>query len=380
MLQLLIESQHKVEFLNLNSGIELTAPRPIQIEKTQDILQNLKNSYDIQTGGKAKELSPTALNSLLDCSLRFYFRYIAGLKEADEVTEEIDGAILGNFFHHSSQFIYTFILLKKAGKECSPKAVEDAIETDFINKSLESGEISGQIVSSDLEPWLKGIQKIDLVVDHFFRRDFFQIKDESTPLEYNGEQLIKRKLVINFLKTLLKIDQERTPFDLIALEKHVTENIEAETPAGKVTFKIGGIIDRIDRKYGEIRVLDYKTGGIPKSPDSVEALFESSADRSNYIFQIFLYSIILHRKNPTLKIAPQILYIHKAAKNDYSAAVKIGSYKLKKEVDDMSEYEETFREKLDELLSMLFDSKHPFAQTEVQEKCLYCDYRKICRR
>jgi len=380
MLQLLVESQHKVKHFNLSSGIELTSPRSIQIEKTPEIIQNLQKKYDVNINPEAKNFSPTALNSMLDCTLRFYFKYIAGLKEADEVTDEIDGAVLGNFFHHSAQFIYTFLLLKKAGKDCSVQAVEDAIENNTINKDILSGEISGMIEAYDLEPWLKGIYKIDKVVDHFFRKDFFQLKEENAPLEFNGEQLIKRKLVIDFLRTLLKIDQQRAPFEMIALEKEVYENFETETQAGKVTLRIGGIIDRIDRKYGEFRVLDYKTGGIPKTPESVEALFENSAERSGYIFQLFLYSTILQKKNPKAKIAPQILYIHKAAREDYSAAISIGSYKQKKEVDNIAEYSDLFLEKMNELLSQLFDIKRNFTQTEITDNCSYCDYKRICRR
>lgn len=380
MLQLLIESQQKVKHFNLSSGIELTSPRSIQIEKTPEIIQHLQKKYDVRINPEAKTFSPTALNSMLDCTLRFYFKYIAGLKEADEVTDEIDGAVLGNFFHHSAQFIYTFILLKKAGKDCSVQAVEDAIDNNTINKDILSGEISGMIEASDLEPWLKGIYKIDKVVDHYFRKDFFQINDENAPLEYNGEQLIKRKLVIGFLKTLLKTDLERAPFEMIAMEKEVSENFETETQSGKVTLKIGGIIDRIDRKYGEFRVLDYKTGGMPKTPESVEALFENSAERSGYIFQAFLYSAILQKKNPKAKIAPQILYIHKAAREDYSAAISIGSYKQKKEVDNIAEFSDVFFKKMKELLSQLFDSKRSFTQTEITDNCSYCDYKRICRR
>ena len=380
MLQLLVESNHPIKHFNLNSGIEISSPRPIQIEKTQEIMDFLRRSYDIQTNQNIKFFSPTALNSLLDCSLRFYFRYMAGLKKADEVSEEIDGAILGNFFHHSAQYIYTFILLKKAGKDFSTKAVETAIGEDTINKGIESGAISGKIVASDLEPWLKGIYKIEKVVDLYFRKDFFQLDKEDAPLECNGEQLIKRKLVIGFLKILLKIDQERAPFEMIAIEKHVSENFVIETEVGKVNLRIGGLIDRIDSKYDEFRVLDYKTGGIPKAPDSVESLFEDNADRSGNIFQIFLYSVILQKKYPKTKIAPQILYIHKAAAEDYSSAIYFGSYKQKKEVEDIREYEETFRKKVNNTLKQLFDSRHCFQQTDILEKCNYCDYKKICRR
>jgi len=377
MLQLLIESNHEVSHHSLNSSIELTTPRSIEIKKTDELLRTLRQKYSLQTG---KIFSPTALNSLVDCSLQFYFKYIAGLKEADEVSEEIDGAALGNFFHHSAQYIYTSILLKKAGKDFSVQAVEEAIDKGTINEAIQMRSISNTIEATDLEPWLKGLQQIEKVVDHYFRRDFFQLKDENTPLEFNGEQLIKRKLITGFLKTLLKLDLERTPFEMTAMEKEVSEIFEAETPEGKVSLRIGGIIDRIDQKYGDIRILDYKTGGTPRNPESVEALFENSANRSSYIFQIFLYSIILKKKNPEVRIAPQILYIHKAAKDDYSPVITFGTFKQKKDVDDIGEYEAYFREKLNELLSRLFDPTRNFVQTEVLEKCTYCDYKRICRR
>jgi len=371
LLQLLIESNQEIKTYHLNSGIDLTSPRKIQIEKTPEILQNLKDRYDLKTNKDAKSFSPTALNSLMDCSLRFYLRYLAGLKETEEVSEEIDGAVLGNFFHHSAEYIYTSILLKKAGKEFGIAEVE---------KVIEKGSISGRIEATDLEPWLKGIYSIEKVVDHYFRKDFFQIENENAILEFNGEQLIKRKLVVGFLKTLLKIDKERAPFEILALERKVSEAMETVTPSGDITFKIGGTIDRIDQKDGEIRVLDYKTGGLPKTPESVESLFDESAERAGYIFQIFLYSAILQKENPSSDIVPQILYIHKAAQENYSATIQIGLSRQKVEIENIQPYEEIFREKLKEIVSKLFDNKQPFIQTNVVKKCEYCDFRNICRR
>jgi RecB family exonuclease len=377
MLQLLIEAPHTVEHFSLNSGIELTSPRYIQVEKTPELIQNLKNKYDFLTNKDASPFSPTALNSLIDCSLRFYFRYMAGLKEAEEISEEIDGATLGNFFHHSAEYIYTTILLKKGGMRYDAAAVEQAKKEKHSSKDF---NLSGIIEAEDLDPWLKGIYSIEKVVDHFFRKDYFQISDERTTLEYNGEQLIKRKLIIDFLKTLLKLDKERAPFEIIALEKEVSENFEAETSVGKISLKLGGIIDRMDQKDNVLRILDYKTGGIPKSPESVDALFDDSAERASYILQIFLYAIIVQHSQLTKTITPQILYIHKAAQENYSPAIKIGLQKQKTEVEEILPYEKPFRNNLDVLLKALFEKDKPFLQTEIPEKCAYCDYKRICCR
>ena len=46
MLQLLIESNYQIEHFNLSSGIELTCSREIRIEKSPEIIRNLKEKFD----------------------------------------------------------------------------------------------------------------------------------------------------------------------------------------------------------------------------------------------------------------------------------------------------------------------------------------------
>ena len=65
---------------------------------------------------------------------------------------------------------------------------------------------------------------------------------------------------------------------------------------------------------GTLRIVDYKTGGDADTPPHVESLFIPDKKRANYVFQTFLYAAIMCRKQPTMKIAPALLYIHRAAK------------------------------------------------------------------
>lgn len=387
MLQLLMESNHTVTRFNLTSGIELTAARTITIQKTPEIQDMLKKRYVLEG---AKPLSPTALNSLLDCPLRFYFHYVAGLKEPDEVSEDIDGAMLGLFFHHSAEFIYTSILLRKAARPSDTEDVLRAIEDKTINREIQAGTLRGMIDAVDLEPWLKNVHSIEQVVDLFFRIDFFQLKNHQETPEYNGEQLVRRAIVSGFIKTLLQLDKERAPFELLGLELEVNgeiqfanqaESIEAQIhQQERIAVRFGGTIDRLDRKDGVQRILDYKTGGSPKNPSNVEALFADEADRANYVFQIFLYAAILQDSQPDRIYCPELLYINKAAVTDFESGISIGSKKEKQKVTDFKPFEDTFKNNINNLIINLFDPEIPFSQTPHAEKCSYCDYKNICRR
>lgn len=374
MLQLLMESQHTVTRFNLTSGIELTAARTLSISKTPEILDSLKKRY-VEEG--ARPLSPTALNNLLECPLRFYFQYVAGLKGPDEVSEEIDGAMLGNFFHHSAEFIYLSILLRKAARPFDQNTVLAAMESKSVNAELQAGTLRGIIDTADLDPWLKNVHSIEQVVDLFFRKDFFKLKEHQETPEYNGEQLVRRSIVTGFLKTLLKIDQERAPFELLGLELNVTGAIEGREGTA---VRFGGTIDRLDRKDGITRILDYKTGGNAKTPSEVDDLFSEEPERASHIFQIFLYSSILQGQFPEIPICPELFYVHKAAASDFDSAIVFSNNRSKLKVTEFKPFEENFKTNLNNLIINLFNPEIPFTQTPHPEKCAYCDYKKLCRR
>ena len=43
-------------------------------------------------------------------------------------------------------------------------------------------------------------------------------------------------------------------------------------------------------------------------------------------------------------------------------------------------YEDEFREGLQKLLDEIFNPEVDFTQTEVEEKCAYCDFKAFCRK
>ena len=349
MLQLLVEGPHEITREYLEAGQSPQNTLEIQIEKTPEILRRLYRAYDTAQP-ESVILSPSALNTYLDCRLRFYYRYVAGLKTPDEVSAEIDSALFGTIFHLSAQLAYTDLTAN--GK---------------------------MIQREDLERLLRDEIKLQGYVDQAFKQELFKVAPEEKP-EYNGVQLINSKVIVSYLKQLLRNDLQYTPFEMVAMEKKVSEKITIQTALGPLTLRLGGTIDRMDAKEGTLRIVDYKTGGSPKIPANIEQLFTPSETRPNYIFQTFLYAAIMCRKQP-LMVAPALLYIHRAASESYSPVIEMGEpRKPKIPVNNFAFFEDEFRERLQALLEEIFDEKEPFTQTEDIKKCAYCDFKAICKR
>lgn len=349
MLQLLVEGPHEITREYLEAGQSPQSNQEIQIEKTPEVLRRIYRAYD-STNPKSVILSPSALNAYLDCRLRFYYRYVAGLKTPDEVSAEIDSALFGTIFHLSAQLAYT----------------ELTANGNMIQKE-------------DLERLLRDEVKLQSYVDRAFKKELFKVAPEEKP-EYNGVQLINSKVILSYLKQLLRNDLQYTPFEMIAMEEKVSEEITIRTGQGPLTLRLGGTIDRMDAKEGTLRIVDYKTGGSPKTPANIEQLFTPSETRPNYIFQTFLYAAIMSRKQ-SLMVAPALLYIHRAASESYSPVIEMGEpRKPKMPVNNFAFFEDEFRERLQALLEEIFDEKEAFTQTEDIKKCSYCDFKAICKR
>lgn len=103
-------------------------------------------------------------------------------------------------------------------------------------------------------------------------------------------------MIASYLRQLLRNDLNYAPFSMEGMEQEVKEVMEIDTPAGKLKIQIGGTIDRMDSKDDTLRIVDYKTGGAPKTPENIAQLFTPAEGRPNYIFQTFLYAAILCRK------------------------------------------------------------------------------------
>ena len=342
MLQLMVENKIPISFLTLKAGQTPQLHAPKTIEKTPDVIAQMRKRFSKEEGG----ISPTAINNYLRCQLRFFYRYVCGIAEPDSTEDDlIDNRLFGNIFHKAAQVIYT----------------------PFIGNTVSS---------MMLEELLKEEVTIERAVDEAIKQEFFKINDPSRPLPpLDGLQIINREVIIKYIRQLLEVDRRFTPFRIIDLEKWESTEIGG--------FKVGGIIDRLDSIYnsetGEelVRVVDYKTGSRDASslPD-VASIFtpEAVKDHSDYFLQTFLYAHIVRSKSPN-KVSPCLLFIQHAGGKDYDPTLSIG----KEPVTDIATYSDEYISLFENLLAEIFNPQLSFTPTDDRKHCETCPFASLCR-
>ena len=371
MLQLLVESHHDIKRLSLVAGQSTIRPTYDSIEKKQNTFIQLKN---------LKMLTPTFLNTYLRCEKQFYYKYVEGLIEPDEIDEdEVDNKVFGNIFHRAAELFYQGL------------ASNNALTTDNKGKLKLTRPIV--ITKEQLEQALKDESLVYRLVDQAFREELFKVSAAGYRPKYNGLQLINKEVIARYIRQLITIDMRQAPFTILGLELVVKTGIEVETSIGKLSLTIGGFIDRLDavaangntngKNLAErIRVIDYKTGRISTThPRALDEVFNPSMlnKHTDYYLQSMLYSIIVkHNKdlNPGQEpVSPGLLFIQNAGAEDYDPTLKMG----KELISSIDVYEEEFMKQLKVLIANIFDKDQPFRPTDDKHRCEYCPYAALCK-
>lgn len=354
MLQLMVDGTHNIKHLNLlaqNVPTTMCSKAIVKDEKIQQELDQMKN------------ISPSAINVYIRCPLAFFYQYVARIKEPDCEDETVDNRMFGNIFHKAAQIIYEDVTSRHATVE-----------------------------KTQLQKYLKDEKMLETVVDRAFNEELFKLSaseaaNKKRAIEYNGLQIINRKVIIEYLQQLLKTDQRLAPFTVLGLEKQVYNDIVFNTEDGaQRKVKIGGIIDRLDMVTDPttgkptIRVVDYKTGSPIKSViKSIEEVFEgNSYKHSDYYLQTFLYSLIINNSsklNPSkYNVSPALLFIKQASADNYDPVLCIDEHK----VTDIGIYKTEYLKLLKEKLGEIFSKQKPFVPTNDKRTCKMCAFRMIC--
>jgi CRISPR/Cas system-associated exonuclease Cas4 (RecB family) len=327
--------------------VDLTPGKPITIEKTPEILISLKRY--ILTNPNPEEqtsFSASALNSYLDCRLRFYFRYVAGLREKEEVVTDVDASTFGSMLHKAIELLYKpdkgeeFRLIDTHALErlkvFIPKAVDDAIVDFYKAESMEKLTLSGQLQ-------------------------------------------IARSIMIKYIKAILNYDQLNGDFKVLNLERKYQAGIPVDTVDGTQNIAIGGFIDRVDEKDGVIRLIDYKTGKDTKKVTTIESFFDrDDTKRNKAAMQTMLYAKLFQSENPAVRkpLKPGIFNIKEIYDPNFNPFLIMD----KEEIQDYRDFSDSFEEGLARLIGEIYDPLIPFDQTEDVKKCEYCAYKEICGR
>lgn len=187
-------------------------------------------------------LSPSAFNTLIECPLNFYYRYILGLGETAKVEESFEASTFGTKIH----------------------AVLDDI---FKRRFLDAGIPLDADILREEKKNLSNYLLSEYTKDHAFR---------TSDIEYGYNKLafdVSVRFLEQFIDAQIKeIDSAAEPIEILMLEQELKASYEWEIGGKKRKVVFAGIADRVDKIGNRIRIIDYKSGkctwdnvGIPSS-------------------------------------------------------------------------------------------------------------------
>ena len=351
MVEMGLDTKEEVIFV----PIDQKSPGDITIQKDPEVIQLLERYVVRNDGTSQTAFSPSALSVYLDCRFKFYLQYLAGIKEKEEVSEEIDAGVFGNLAHYSMENLYVGFMERKK------------------RNVLEAGDFKEL-----KEKWV--FPAIEKAI-----RAFYHLED-AAETKLNGQMAIARDVLQKYIIRVLEIDEESAPFRLVSLEKG--KRYEAKLPivtSGWVKeIALRGIIDRVDELNGVIRLIDYKSGGDKKEFPDIPSLFDrDDTKRNKAAMQTMFYGLIYQSTHPqnTAPLKPTIFNLKEIFSDDFNPYLQLKeSRKPGIELTDYRDHQEEYESGLKGLLEEMYDPEVPFSQTDDLKKCEYCAYKEICGR
>ena len=327
--------QNKLVVYNVSSS---KTPE-LQVEKTEEVMDRL--AAFLKGGGRA--ISASALNTYLDCPLKFYFSVVEDIKEEEEVNEIIESNVFGSILHKVMEILYK--------------------------------PFCGQLVTADLLKLVrKDTKKITFAIESAFADVYLKTKNVR-PL--SGQNFLIGEMIRKYVGKVLERDNQLTPFYYIESEKKM-ESLIKLTDQREVQLK--GYIDRIDEVNGIIRILDYKSGSGTSQFTTIENLFNREEKvRSKAVMQVFMYAWMYQQEKGNRKIQPGIYYMRELFKSSFDPNIYKKIDRTKSEiVMDFEKYRGDFEDSLRHCLDEIFGEEVPFIQTKNQKTCSYCQFKDLC--
>ncbi|MNK62980.1 PD-(D/E)XK nuclease superfamily protein [compost metagenome] len=309
------KTQHNITFDIYNPELPNTAYEPISVPKSELVMDRLK---EIAVNG----FSPSALTSYIRNPIEFYFQKILRIREVEEVEENIALNTLGTIIHETLKTLYE----------------------PFIGKFISENDL------------LNCFKLLDDEVLNQFKLVYKEgeIKKGRNLLAFE----VAKRNVSNFLKMELESVKNNEAIQIIALE----QTFEREFVHPKLPFPvlIKGNVDRIERRDGKIRIIDYKTGKVEKSNIVLKTWNGLTQELKNdKIIQVLAYAFMFEKEAGGLPIEVGII----SFKNLKSGFLPFG-FKEDKDLDVIvtSQILSSYLEEIANLLGEIFDINIPFEE------------------
>lgn len=320
---------HRFENINITKKI-VTYPTiqkqeaPIRVEKTPAILKKMHELFE-------KGISPSALNTYLNCPLDFYYKYIIGVREADDVEETIDGARFGDYIHETLDLLYQ----------------------PFKDQQK-------NITVADIEQMLK---KAPAVILQVFTKTINEKELKS------GKNWITFNIAQNYVSTFLEkekefIKKEQHPLFVIGLE----EELNAKITLGDQTIQLKGKADRIDSYGNALRIIDYKTGKVEQTGLKIKELDTLKESKKSKALQVLMYAYMYAQNNALQNtcFTSGIIWFR-------ALSYGFTPFELDKNEEITPELLNDFEKVLKEIFAEMMNVEIPFTHRSDAQYCAFCE-------
>ena len=320
------------------------------VYKGDDLVVSNTVSITIKNEGLEKEIeawaekgvSPSALNKYTNCSLSFYYHYLAKIRIYDQVEEYADSSILGTAIHDALEKYYPIgVLTEKIIKEISPAILKD-IEGNFIAALSKQGMKEGK-------------NYLSLQIAQKLTKDFLNLE----------KQLLKEANVNN------------KQIKLISKEEFLVHDLLVDG----LNFKLIGKADRVDFEGDILRIIDYKTGKVEENDVSFAEYDElTSNNKKAKAFQLLMYAYLYLKMNQHY-MDVEVVAGNFAFKNLKSGLIKVckkTGNRQKEVININANVIDDVEEQLEFILSQI--KNEDFTQAVDFKACEWCDYKSICKR
>ena len=296
-----------------------------EVKKTPAVIKKLK-----ELAGSG--FSPSALTTYIRNPIDFYYRYVLGVRDSDNVEETVAYNTLGTVIH-------------------------DSLETFY--KPLEGKNLT----QNDILEFKKRIpEEINLQ---------FQKTYTSAPMDRGKNLLIfevAKRYMKNFLHQELNRIRNGEEVKILMIEKNLKTQIKIEELDFPVYIR--GKVDRLENTNGITRIIDYKTGKVQQGQLKIVDwnLLASDYDKYSKSFQVLTYASLI--KN-NLNISPPVEAGVISFKNLQNGFLKFTKNEKanqkgggKTELD--SEILEAFQTELKKLIAEICDPNTAFIEKEIK--------------
>ena len=318
----------------------------IVIEKSPEIIQRLEELVH-------KGLSFSKLTKFLTCPLDFYYQTVLKLGEEDKIEEDLESSTQGSILHY----------------------VMEKLFEDFVERFDENGKLlpHRNVSIDDLKAMKK---RVPLLVEDGFKLCFNDDPETwQQGTNYIQYEMIKESVQASLNREIdiLESNLEETLF-ILDLEKELEAELPLMVNNKEINVKFKGIIDRIDRLGGKIRIIDYKSGKIDDKSLSVTSS-RTKLEPADFIIDRFKKSTKTHALQ--LMLYAFLLQSNSNRKVDEAGIVsfithKQSPYFVKHDLD-LKSVTTLLQEVFNKIFEELFDTNQPFRHNEKAGYCAYCN-------